>query len=61
MTDELVIDPAIATREPKNSTLTPSERAAGRARVAELLGQLVFKHWLREQSGRKEDHNKPKK
>jgi hypothetical protein len=35
--------------------LTPEERAAGRARVAELLGQLLFKRWFQDRSEREED------
>ncbi len=38
--------------------LSPDERTAGRARVAQLLGQLIYKRWQRERERDKE--RKPK-
>jgi hypothetical protein len=33
----------------RNEKLTPEARAAGRARVAQLLGELLYRQWKREQ------------
>jgi hypothetical protein len=35
--------------KPDNRPLTLDQRAAGRTRVAKLLGQLIYKQWSRDQ------------
>lgn len=43
-----------ATSEPNVHKLPPDEQVAGRARVAQLLGQLIFKRWQQERQHNKE-------
>ena len=42
--------------EPHDHKLSTEERAAGRARVAQMLGQLIYKQWQREREHDKEQN-----
>lgn len=46
--------------QPDDRKPSPDERAAGRARIAQLLGQLIYKRWRLDREHDKEQKPKSK-